>query len=412
MKKILLANHLSDSYVGGAELLLLWLSNELSFSNAYDPVFLSNKAGKITEIAGNYEIEQLICGYDVCWDLLADDLNLKDMVHSFLDVKKQDIDSLKDLFISHEIDLVISNCIINVLPAVAAKQLGIPVIWLINEVYGAFNPGSNILLAKLENVLKGHKNRSTIAAILKQFSDFLIFPSYFSYHSYNHKNALESKSAVIHPPVRPELYQDAQSFEKNYPLNSVVVGFAGLHVEHKGIIDFIRAAKDISEKNAHVKFLLCGGAPSREFLSRLMHLIEELDLTQHVQVLGFLENMSDFYRKVDILIMPSRYQEPFGMVTLEALCYGICVILYRESGASELIENNRNGFIIPPDSREITKAVFRLIDHPQLYKSISVEARRTALRHVSPAVAFQKYCKIFETILDCESKKDVIHNHC
>ena len=45
-------------------------------------------------------------------------------------------------------------------------------------------------------------------------------------------------------------------------------------------------------------------------------------------------------KTTSIIVIPSLWEEPFGLVAAEALSYGICVIASKVGGISEIIENN------------------------------------------------------------------------
>jgi glycosyltransferase involved in cell wall biosynthesis len=59
------------------------------------------------------------------------------------------------------------------------------------------------------------------------------------------------------------------------------------------------------------------------------------------------------------LLMPIRWEEPFGMVMVEALACGTPVIAFREGAARELVLDGRTGFLVE-DEREMAAAVGRL----------------------------------------------------
>ncbi len=60
--------------------------------------------------------------------------------------------------------------------------------------------------------------------------------------------------------------------------------------------------------------------------------------------------METVFRNMDVLVMPSLWRESFGMVVLEALSYGVPVVISSYVGAKELLEDNPGmGIIIDPD---------------------------------------------------------------
>lgn len=70
------------------------------------------------------------------------------------------------------------------------------------------------------------------------------------------------------------------------------------------------------------------------------------------------------FKNMDVLVVPSLWQETFGMVVLEALSYGVPVIISCYVGAKELLEANPGmGIIIDPDQnpddlQEVLKKIY------------------------------------------------------
>ena len=68
-----------------------------------------------------------------------------------------------------------------------------------------------------------------------------------------------------------------------------------------------------------------------------------------VRRLGPLENLADFFAGLDLYAMPSR-AEGLGSAALLAMAHGVPVVATRVGGLPELIEDQRTGWVVPPDS--------------------------------------------------------------
>jgi UDP-glucose:(heptosyl)LPS alpha-1,3-glucosyltransferase len=66
------------------------------------------------------------------------------------------------------------------------------------------------------------------------------------------------------------------------------------------------------------------------------------------------------YAAADVFLLPTLY-DPFANVTLEALAAGLPVITSAQNGASEIIENEKNGFVLPRADDD--KLIVELLDH-------------------------------------------------
>lgn len=83
----------------------------------------------------------------------------------------------------------------------------------------------------------------------------------------------------------------------------------------------------------------------------------------------------DFLSQIDLLVVPSLWEEPLGMVAIEALAAGVPVITSGKGGLSESVKHEQNGLICPPeDPDSLGQAIFRLYDDAALYNHLSAAA--------------------------------------
>jgi len=66
----------------------------------------------------------------------------------------------------------------------------------------------------------------------------------------------------------------------------------------------------------------------------------------------------------DVLVVPSEWEETFGFTVLEALSYGIPVIVSNKVGAKDLIIEGKNGFVIDGDVFVLREKMKMLIKDP------------------------------------------------
>ena len=77
-----------------------------------------------------------------------------------------------------------------------------------------------------------------------------------------------------------------------------------------------------------------------------------------------------------MLVVPSWY-EPFGMVVLEGMLYGLPIVASSVGGPAEILEHDRTGLLHPPrDASALAAALARLIEEPGLRQRLREEAAR------------------------------------
>ena len=133
------------------------------------------------------------------------------------------------------------------------------------------------------------------------------------------------------------------------PLRSEVILAAGdlNRWEVKGFDLLLEVFLKVSEK--HPEWILCVAGPGETGRQKLSRIVSNLGLSQSVEFPGFVKDISGLMSSSSIFIVSSRY-EGFSMVLLEAMAMGCaCISFDCESGPGELIEQNVNGVLTPPE---------------------------------------------------------------
>lgn len=93
------------------------------------------------------------------------------------------------------------------------------------------------------------------------------------------------------------------------------------------------------------------------------------------------ERVVEAYREADALVFPVRWQEPFGLVPLEAMACGTPVLATGTGGSGEYLEDGRNCLLFEPgDADALAARVRRLAEDPGLRESLRFEGLATAGR--------------------------------
>lgn len=94
------------------------------------------------------------------------------------------------------------------------------------------------------------------------------------------------------------------------------------------------------------------------------------------------------YRGADVLVFPSEWQEPFGLVPLEAMACGVPVVATGTGGSADFLRDGENCLLFAPgDPESLAAAVRRLAGDRHLRQKIVQEGSRTAERYSLVRVA-------------------------
>src|SRR5207249_4856355 len=112
----------------------------------------------------------------------------------------------------------------------------------------------------------------------------------------------------------------------------------------------------------------------------LQDFIDDKQLSQVVTFCGRVpqDELIEYYDRSDIMLVPSLWQEPFALVTAEAMARGLPVIATKVGGTGERITHDVNGLLVEPgDERALASAITRLVDNPGILERLAQAARAT-----------------------------------
>lgn len=130
---------------------------------------------------------------------------------------------------------------------------------------------------------------------------------------------------------------------RSAPDEPVVIGAAGRMLSFKGFASLVEAIAILAMRGWEVQLKLAGTGPEEQALKEQC---ARLGLTQ-VEFCGLVDDMPSFYEQIDLLICPSL-REPFGLVSLEALAFGVPTIVSRVDGLPETFPQPWAGLAVQP----------------------------------------------------------------
>jgi glycosyltransferase involved in cell wall biosynthesis len=164
-----------------------------------------------------------------------------------------------------------------------------------------------------------------------------------------------------------------------------VIGFLGRLMPVKGVDLLIEALSALKSAGVQFAVHVGGDGPQRRALVELAY---KHQISDHIQWLGWVDDLQSFYESIDILCVPSR-AESFGLVILDAFHAGKPVVATRTIGPLSLIADKQNGLLCDQDPREIAMALKVLIENPGLGQRLVAQAHQDLDRYKIESVAPQ-----------------------
>jgi len=179
-----------------------------------------------------------------------------------------------------------------------------------------------------------------------KYSDLIVAVSAYT------AGASESRGvskAIVHNSVVLGRFDHARDIRKELNLSpdDVVISFFGQIRQIKGVDLFIRLAHAIPGRS--IKFLIVGECRDPVRFSGSYtedRLCREIGDDSRIRYVGYRSDVENVYHSSDIVVMPSRGGEPFGLITIEAGASRRPVVATRDGGIPEVIQHGENGFLV------------------------------------------------------------------
>jgi glycosyltransferase involved in cell wall biosynthesis len=153
--------------------------------------------------------------------------------------------------------------------------------------------------------------------------------------------------------------------------------FAGRLTPQKGLRYLLEAAR-ISR--IHYRLIVAGEGPD---VGSSRALAKRLGVAARVDFVGWRsrEQMDLLYGACDLVVVPSVWPEPFGMVGPEAMGHAKPVVAFDVGGIPDWLEDGVTGFLVSPrDVRALSDHIDRLLEERDLGRRMGEAGRARALR--------------------------------
>jgi len=133
------------------------------------------------------------------------------------------------------------------------------------------------------------------------------------------------------------------------------------------------------------------------------HKSAEININQRSNIIftGMLigEDKIAAYQESDVFVLPS-YSENFGNVVLEAMYFGLPVIITKYVGISPSIKKAGAGLVINKDEKQLAEAILKILNNPDLAKKISEAGKKLTEKEFSWPEIAEKFINEYGEIIN------------
>lgn len=181
-----------------------------------------------------------------------------------------------------------------------------------------------------------------------------------------------------------------------------IIGSVGRLTAQKDYATLLEAISLL--KGHNVSCLLVGEGEERADLEKI---IRKKGLASQVMLLGAQDAIGEFLAKLDIFVLPSRW-EGFGLVVLEAGASRLPVIASKVDGIKEIITDNKNGLLFEAgNAGDLAEKIKELAADTQKAGRLAKELNANVLESFSIQKMAEKYAGLYAAL---QRKKAEFHN--
>ena len=280
-------------------------------------------------------------------------------------------------------------------------------------IIAANRPGYGLRLRELTNAkivyLLGNdflNNKVPHSRTLYQAASLIVANAHFIKHRVQTCNPTDTKCVTVYNgidlipfTIPPTITRTSLGYDKD----DFILAFSGRLTPEKGIAELIEAMKLVKDE-PRIKLLVMGssfyenGSNDNPFINKLKKSAKEI--SDRILFTGYVKHamMADYLRLADVAVIPSVWEEPFGLTVVEGMAAGLPIITTNRGGIPELV--TKDNAIITEVNEAFTKQLAQAIRHLYLHPKACRSMGEVSLQ-LSKRFSKDIYAKNFFQVLQC-----------
>ncbi len=231
-------------------------------------------------------------------------------------------------------------------------------------------------------MLREYRRQAARLELLERYRSVVTISEHMRREFLRHGLAPERVRRITHYVRPPAPAGPAPSPTPNAPHQLLFVGRMTPLMGGRTLIDALPEVARALPRPLHL--VLVGDGPSRvDWLRRAARVARPTAL--EIDFVGWLppDRLDALYRRMDLLVLPSLWPEPFGQVGVEAAWRGVPSAAFDVGGITEWLERGVGGYVAPgnpPTARGLARAIVECLDDPAAHRRLREGAREGARR--------------------------------
>jgi glycogen synthase len=179
----------------------------------------------------------------------------------------------------------------------------------------------------------------------------------------------------------------------------------GRLIREKGFDVALSAFALVATRFPDARLTVAGDGPERGALER--HAVE-LGVAPRVDFLGWEtpERVPRLINSATMVVVPSRWPEPFCLVALESALMSRPVVATAVGGLPEVVAHKESGLLVPKDdSRALAGAILFLLEHPEAATAMGAAARVRARKNFALDQQVDSYERLYRALVGPKTRR-------
>lgn len=270
------------------------------------------------------------------------------------------------------------------------KDAGIPVVQVLHDLY---------LLCINSNMFKDErtcKQQCTICHCMRnkhiiksQTIDAVVGVSHYILNKFKYNGYFENIPSYV-------IYNAREIEEPS--TKSIWDGKEQLHIGYIGTLSRVKGVEwlinQFMKLDINATLEIAGKGESVEYENYLKNLAST---DKRINFRGYVKSQ-EFYQEIHTLAVPSLWDEPLGLVAIEACANNIPVIATEKGGLPEIIQDNENGLLIKSENNSLSKSILYYYNNPNRLSIHKRNCRKSVENFLHYDIMIQEYENIIKSL--------------
>lgn len=180
----------------------------------------------------------------------------------------------------------------------------------------------------------------------------------------------------------------AKEYKKIKKIKNIL--FVGRIIKEKGVFELCKAFVKLKKDFKDITLTIVGDGPESKFLSEF----------REINYVGKKNNIENYYKKSDLLILPTYFREGLPNVVLEAMSFGVPVVSTPVGSLIDIFTDNKDIFYVEKQNIIAIKEKIKYFYlHPEIAEKVSSLAYSKVKQNFSMDENCRKYMKLFREVI-------------